>query len=218
MQIESRTLQLLKNFSGINPSIAFKSGSVLKTMSPTKTIIAQANVEEEFPQEFAIHDLSKFLAVLSLFDKPELGFEPKLVTIASGKNKVKYTYCDPKHITLPPAKELKLPTSDVQFTLTPEMFSSTIKAMSVLGLPELLVVGSDGVLSLQAADTKNKSGDTYVIEIGETDKNFTAIFKAENLKILPGTYEVTISSKGFSHFKGDKLDYWIAIEATSTFE
>lgn len=218
MQFEPRTLQVLKNFNSINPNLGFKKGSVIKTISPNRTIIAKATVPESFPQDFAIYDLSKFLSVLSLFDKPELKFHEKFLQIVRDKNKVNYTFADSDHVKHAPEKDLKLPSVDVEFTMTPEMFSSVTKAMSVLGLPEIVIEGKNGVLSLQARDSKNPSGDLYAVEVGETSKTFTVIFKAENLKLLPGSYEVQVSSKGFSYFKGAGIDYWVAIESSSKFE
>ena len=72
MKLTSRTLQVLKNFSTINPSLLFKNGSVITTMSPNKTVMARATVGEVFPQTYAIYDLSRFIGVLSMFNDPDV--------------------------------------------------------------------------------------------------------------------------------------------------
>lgn len=218
MNLSPRTLQVVKNFSTINPSIQFKEGDVLKTISPTKTILAEAKLDQTFPQEFAIYDLSKFLSVISLLKEPELSFESKQVKIHSGNEKIFYTYADPSTIQVPPSKEIKMPAVDVSFTLTQESFTSVSKATSVLGVPEIAVVGDNGQILLQAFDSNNPTGDYYSLAIGETDKRFRAIFKSENLKMLPGVYNVQISRNGLSLFKGEFVEYWIAVEQSSTFE
>lgn len=218
MKLDAKTLKILKNFNAINKSILFRPGNVLATISPTKTIFARATVENSFDREFAIYDLSKFLSVHSMFADPEITLEDRQLVLSKDKNKIRYTYADKSTIVAAPEKQLKLPSVDVQFTLTQEMFDSVDKAMGILSLPEMAVVGKNGVLSLQALDSKNPSGDTFVVEIGETDKEFNIIFKGENLEILPANYEVSVSSKMISQFKSDEVDYFIAVEAASTFE
>lgn len=222
MQINQRTLQLIKNFSTINPSIQFKKGNVMRTVSPNKTIMASAKVDQEFPVDFAIYDLSKFLSVLSLFKKPNLDFEEKQVRISAGNEKIYFTYADPETIKYAtPKKEIKLPHVDVAFTVTPEMLASVSKATSVLGVPDIAIVGEEGKIMLRAFDSDHKTSDFYSFEIGETDKYFKAIFKAEYLKLIPQTYNVQIcktEDTALSQFSGDGINYWIAIELNSTFE
>lgn len=219
MNINSRTLQILKSFSVINPSISFKSGNVIRTISPTKTVMAKAEIEDSIDTPFAIYDLSRFLGVLSLFEEPVLTIDGKTVSI-TGKNgdNINYVCADPSNIVTPPEKELKLPSTDVTFTMKSDDFSRVIKALSVLSLPEIAVVGDGSKVFLQAVDSKNPTGDVYKTPVGETDRKFRVIFKSENLKILPGDYEVSISKAGISHFVGTGVEYWIAVEGVSNFE
>jgi hypothetical protein len=55
--------------------------------------------------------------------------------------------------------------------------------------------------------------------VGETDKEFTFNFKVENIKIIPGAYDVVVSQKLLSQFSNSKynLCYYIALEPDSTF-
>jgi len=218
MKLDAKTLKILKNFSDINQSIQIKSGNVLSTISGTKTILAKAKVADTFPTTFAIYDLSKLLSVLSLFQEPEIDFDKNQLVVSKDKNKVHYTYADPKTIVLPPEKEIKLPTTDVQFTLTQEMFTAVSKAMSILSLPEMAVVGENGELKLCAIDSKNPSGDSYEVDLGVAESDFRVIFKNDNLKLIPGNYNVSVSSKGLSRFVGDNIEYFIAVESSSTFK
>lgn len=219
MNLDPRTLQILKSFAAINPSIHFKDGTTLKTISPTKTVMAKAILTDGFEQPFAIYDLSRFLGVLSLFENPDLTITDKHVEIR-GKNgdSINYVVADASNIVTPPEKDIKLPSIDATFSLKADDFSRVIKALSVLGLPEIAVVGDEGKVFLQAADSKNPTGDVYRTPVGETDRTFRAIFKSENLKILPGDYEVEISKAGLSHFTGEGVEYWIAMEGTSKFD
>jgi len=217
MKISTNTVNVLKNFAKINPSILIQEGNTLKTISPSKTIMAKANVDTNFSNKFAIYNLDRFLSTMSLFTDPELKFGDRLVSIVEGERKTDYVYADEATITKAPEKEINLPSVDVTFTLTNEHLKDVEKAAGVLGLPEILVVGDGSTVFLQAADSKNPSGDVYSIKIGETNKTFKAIFKAENIKIIPGEYEVSISSRGISHFNGKEAEYWIAVEQSSSF-
>jgi len=217
MKIDANTINVLKNFAKINPSIVIQEGNTLKTISPSKTIMAKANVTTDFGKRFAIYNLDRFLSTLSLFSNPELNFKEKFIDISDENKNTHYTYADEGAITKAPEKEINLPSVDVTFTLTNDNLKDVEKAAGVLQLPEIVVAGDGTNVYLQAADSKNPSGDVYSIAIGTTDKTFKAIFKSENIKIIPGDYTVNICSKGISHFKGTDAEYWIAVESTSTF-
>lgn len=217
MKLTTNTVNIFKNFSKINPSILIQEGNVLKTISPSKTIMAKAKVDNDFSRKFAIYNLDRFISTVSLFNDPELKFGDKSVEIFDGNKKSQYTYADESTITKAPDKEINLPSVDVRFTLTHDNLKDVEKASGVLSLPEIVIVGDGTNVFIQAADTKNPSGDVYSINIGDTDKTFKAIFKAENIKIIPGDYEVSISSRGISHFSGKDVEYWIAVESSSQF-
>jgi hypothetical protein len=217
MKIDTNTINVLKNFAKINPSIVFPEGNVLKTISPSKTIMAKSEVTTRFEKRFAIYNLDRFISTLSLFNDPELNFKDKFVEIYDSNRKIRYTYADEGTITKAPEKEISLPSIDVTFTLSNENLKDVEKGAGVLQLPEIIVVGDGSTISLQAADSKNSTSDVYSVEIGTTDKVFKAIFKLENIKIIPGEYTVSISARGISHFLGKEAEYWIAVEQSSTF-
>ena len=217
MRISTNTLNVLKNFAKINPSIAIPAGNVLKTISPSKTIMSKAEIDTEFPQSFAIYSLDRFISTISLFNDPVLDFGENSVEIRDGNKSTHYVYAEESTIAKAPEKELNLPSIDASFTLENESLRDVEKAAGVLGLPEISVVGEAGKIYLRAVDSKNPSGDVYSVEIGEGNKEFMAIFKSENIKILPDNYEVNISTRGISHFSGPQAEYWIAVEQSSKF-
>ena len=221
MNLSEKTFNLLKNFSTINQSILFKKGNTLRTMSVMKNILAEANIEEEIPQDFAIYDLVRFLNGISLLQEPELDFQnDSHLTIRDGKNKrTKYFFADPSVIVAPPDKSLTLPSEDVSFTLDNETLIRLLKASAINQLPDLSAVGGNGVVKLVVRDKKNDTSNKTGIIVGETDKEFSFNFKVENIKILPGTYEVIISQKLLSRFVNNNynLTYFIALEPDSTF-
>jgi hypothetical protein len=220
MKLSENTLTVLKNFAGINNSILVKQGNRLRTISVAKNILAEADITEEFPREFAIYDLNQFLNGLSLHQDPDLDFaEESHITIREGKRRVKYFYADPNVIISPPEKEIKLPSQDVCFQLETGSLEKLLKAAAVYQLPDLSAVGGAGVIRLVVRDKKNDTSNEYSIVVGETDKEFTFNFKVENIKIIPGAYDVVVSEKLLSQFTNTKfgVTYYIALEPDSTF-
>jgi hypothetical protein len=217
MKFSARTTQVLRNFSSINPSIQFNKGTTLRTISPNKTMMAKAKLADNIEGDFAIYDLSRLLGVTSMFQDPTFKLEERKVRIESEGRTVSYTYADPSTIVVPPNKDINIDSFDVEFDLTQENLAEIMKAIGILGLPELAVVGEDGNILLRAMDTKNPSSDKYDITVGETDKEFVAVFKTDNLKLLSDNYKVGISSKSIAHFESTDIEYWVSIESNSTF-
>ena len=75
-------------------------------------------------------------------------------------------------------------------------------------------------MTLVVRDKKNDTSNNFNIVVGETSSEFAFNFKVENIKILPGTYDVVVSQKLLSRFtsKNHDLTYYIALEPDSTFE
>ena len=221
MKLSDSTLTVLKNFAGINNSILVKEGKKLRTISVAKNILAEANITEEFPRDVAIYDLNQFLNGLGLHSDPDLDFSPEsYIAIKEGKRRVKYFYADPQVITAPPEKEINLPTEDVCFQLDSTALDKLLKAAAVYQLPDLSAVGENGVVKLVVRDKRNDTSNEYAVVVGETTKNFTFNFKVENIKIIPGAYDVVVSQKLLSKFTNTNfnLKYYIALEPDSTFE
>ena len=220
MKLSEKTLTVLKNFAGINNSILVKQGTQLRTISVAKNILAEANIEEEFPRQFGVYDLNQFLNGLSLHQDPDLDFtEESYLNIREGKRRVKYFFADPQVIISPPDKQITLPSEDVHFQLESSALDKLLKAAAVYQLPDLCVVGEAGAVRLVVRDKKNDTSNSYSVAVGETDKEFSFNFKVENIKIIPGSYDVVVSSKLLSEFKNStyNLKYYIALEPDSTF-
>ena len=221
MQLSDKTLNLLKNFAGINQSILFKQGKTIRTISVMKNILAEATVTEEFSKDFGVYDLNQFLNGLSLHQSPELDFKNDgYVVIREGKMRSKYFFADPNVIVTPPDKDITLPSEDVCFEISTEQLDKLLKAAAVYQLPDISAVGEGGVIKLVVRDKKNDTSNDFAIVVGETTNEFSFNFKVENIKVLPGTYEVVVSKKLLSRFesKNHDLTYYIALEPDSTFD
>ena len=221
MKLSDSTLSLLKNFSTINQSILFKQGSKLRTISVMKNILAEATIDEEFPKDFGIYDLNQYLNGLALHNSPELDFiNDGYVVIKEGRSRSKYFFADPSVIITPPEKSIDLPSEDVTFDLSTDQLDKLLKAAAIYQLPDLAVVGKDGVVKVVVRDKKNDTSNDFAITVGETDATFSFNFKVENIKILPGTYSVVCCQKNLSRFvsKTHDLTYFIALEPDSTYD
>lgn len=225
MQLDNETLDILKNFSTINPSLMVKVGNTIKTISLTQTVIAKAKLKQEFTSNFAIYDLSNFISAMSMFSSTELNFEDERFVVLSNAEKtamVHYFFADPSTIIKPPEREMTIAETKVKFQLTKAALADIIKAVSVLSLPELAVVGDGKQISVQAVDSKNPSSNLYKQVIGDSSAEFNVYFKIENIKMLPIDYNVSISSPkskqgvGIAHFASPDVEYWIAIEQHSS--
>ncbi len=221
MELSNNTLNILRNYSSINQNILIKAGSTIKTISEARNVVATANIEQEFPKDFGIYDLNEFIGVIGLVDNPTCNFEDDFVIVSngSGRSKVKYFYAAEETLTAP-TKDVTMPEADVKFKLPNDTLNQLKKAASTLGHKELSIRAKDGVLSLSIQENQNATSNAYSIDMdGEfkQDAVFNFIIDISNLKLLPGDYNVEISSKLISQFSMDNMKYWIALEKTSTY-
>ena len=222
MKLSNQTISVLKNFASINQNLVIKEGNEITTMSAMKNIVAKAEVEETFTKEVAIYDLNEFLAALSLFTNPILKFEENFLTITEENSNrgtsLKYFYSDPS-VATSPSKTITMPSTEVTFKLSDEDLNKVQRAAGVIGAPDLVLEKTDKGTQLTVKDKKNDTANNYSIDIDvKSEGNYNFYFKTENLKVLPGTYDVEVSSKNISHFQNGKTEYWIALEPESKYE
>jgi hypothetical protein len=217
MKLSDTTISVLKNYSSINQNLKIGAGNNLVTMSAMKNIVAQSKVEETFEKDVAIYDLNEFLAAMSLFDSPELDFEDEYLMMGNeGRtSSLKYWYSDPSVVTTV-TKDIEMPSTEVTFTLSSDELSHITKAAAVIGAPDMVLENG----KLRVTDKKNQTANAFsmdVIQKGSEVVDYKFWFKVENLKLMPGTYDVSVSSKKISHFKNTNVDieYYIALEPES---
>jgi len=222
MEINENTLEVLQNFATINQNILIRPGQDIRTISEARNILGKATLDIEFPMEFGVYNLNEFLGALSIVDKPNLDFKEQHVQIgdSSGRSKIKYFFSSPDTLTFS-EKDITMPECEVKFTLDQSTIKKLKNAASTLGHKELIITGNNNLLTLTVTDSGNSTANSYSIDIdGEYESEmFKFILDIENLKILPGDYEVNISSKLISHFvnKEKSVQYWVALEKTSNY-
>lgn len=213
-------MNVLRNFSIINPSLVFKQGNVIRTISKQENILARATVDDSFDNNFTIYDLNRFLSVLSSMDNPDIGVDGgSSLVISDDKSKVRYGLSDEVLVVSPPQDDIELSNAKIHFRLNSDNFTKIVKMAGVMGLPNIVVRGDRKNISIAAIDVKNADSDVFSIDVGETSLEFQTIFNYENLKIVNADYDVSISTDGISHFSrvAGNLDYWIATESGSSF-
>ena len=213
--ITKPTIEVLKNFCSINKSIVIKPGNQIATLSINKNILAIADVEEQFDKQISIYDLGVFLGGLSLFDQPKIDTSKEnylTVSDTAGRSKTRFFYADPDVITQPPEKEITLPSIDVNFRLDQSVLQQLQRAASVYQLPDLCLYGDGTDIQLRVTDKKNDSSNSFSVGVGETTEEFCYCFKVENLILLPGSYQVSVSKTNVALFQGEGIKYFIALE------
>ena len=220
MKLSKETLALFKNYAGINSNLLLKAGNKLSTISSQKNVMSDVTVTETFPVDFGIYDLNEFLGAMSIFEDPELTFEDKVRKITQGNMSIKYFAADASVLTAP-SKSITFPSAEINFELSNQMLTMIQRTASVLKASVVSIVGADGKVTIVVGDKKNATGNSFSEPVGTTDKSFRVNLKVENLKMIPGDYSVSVSSKKISRFKsstnGD-LVYYVAVEADSTFD
>lgn len=220
MKLSKETLALFKNYAGINSNLLLKQGNKLSTISSQKNVMSDVTVTETFPVEFGIYDLNEFLGAMSIFDDPELTFDGKVCKITQGNMSIKYFAADASVLTAP-TKSITFPTAEINFELSNQMLNMIQRTASVLKASDVSIVGADGQITIVVGDKKNATGNSFSEPVGTTDKSFKVNLKVENLKMIPGDYSVSVSSKKISRFKSSTqsdLVYYVAVEADSTFD
>lgn len=211
MKFSQETIKILKNFSTINQNILFKEGSEISTSNAGSSILSRCKVQESFPSDFGIYDLPRFLATLSLFSDPEIEIKSKSMEIRQGKKKINYTFTEPALINAPPNKDLTITDPVAQFDITAEGFSELMKAVSVLSISNISIIGDGSDINIKVIDPKDKSGDVYTAHVGKSDKEFSIDVAAENLSLLSMDYTVKIADT-YLEFSSGNVSYWVASE------
>lgn len=219
MKLSENTLSVLKNFSAINSGLVLQQGKTQKTISPEKSILVEVEIEDTIPNQFGIYDLNQFLGNITTLGNPDLTFEEKSVLMNDGEITLSYYSCSTNLIVSPPDKELKLKQVDVSFRLTNAILSKLLKLASMNSLTHLSVVGKNGEIRLQTHEKANDTSNHASFKLNDyAGADFAASFKVENIKLIPGDYDVEIQLGAFAKFIAtggifkDKIKYFIALE------
>ena len=226
MKLSTNTMSILKNFAGINEGIYVKAGNVIETISKQKNILARAELTDTFESEFGIHDLSNFLGTLTLSRdaQPEIEIEEKNIVIKGlgGRSSTKYRKASKETILVPPDKTISMDNAEIKFSLDAPDLEWISRVASALGSPNIAFVSDGQTLNIETFDAKDDSSHVNSTKINDNGAGvkYRMVFATENLRFVPGAYEVTIASKGIGHFKNTAMsvEYWVTTETGSKYE
>jgi len=222
VQISKNTINVLKNFISINKSIVINPGNKITTMSVNKTIIAYAEVEEDFTKQIPIYDLGFVINGLALFENPVFDLSKEKCLIIRDSNSKSHTeifYADPEIIQKAP-DQIRFPSTYCKFRLSYNDIAKLQRAASIYQVKDLCFY-SDGTGSIVASvrDKENDTSNAFSVIVGEDDREFCFCMKMENLRVMaaeksPLFYEVEISDANAAKFvdSKSKLEYFIALE------
>lgn len=220
MKLSAQTLNVLKNFCGINVNMLVKPGKVLRTISPARNVFAKAELPDEFPQEFAIYDLNSFIATLTLFSDFEVDFAKDHATISANDASIKYYFASPSIVEGAPDKEIVMDETLFSFKMTPEDVAAITKVASVLNAPQISITSKKGKVTVTLNDRKESTSHSYNKVVGKSEIDFDVIIRVENFKLMAGNYTVEVAKKkdrGVLIFKCEDfpMTYWLTVETDS---
>ena len=216
MNLNERTLSVLKNFATINSGIVIRKGTVQKTISPEQTILVEVTLEDSFPENFGVYDLNQFLGNVGTLNNPSLSFTPEVVQMNDGEIELNYHACSENLIISPPdGKELIMKDPDVVFSLSQASLQKLLRISAMNNLPNISILGNKNGLYVRSHELKNDTSNFANMRVADYDgKEFIVSFKTENLRLIPDNYTVQIKVGGFSCWTNasNTLKYFIAME------
>jgi hypothetical protein len=213
MKLSEQTIAILKNFATINSSIKFVAGNEIRTISQGGEMVAVAKVAETFPQDFAIYDLSRFIACANLLGEPTLEFSENFVVLSGENNSIRYGYTDPTLFDGANYTKLYAISNQIaEIEISQLKLQKIRQSASVLGSPNISVIGDGAGVNLIAHDLKNKSSDRYKVAVGSCGAKFTVNYRLEDFKMISDDYDLKISDGIITKFVGNLVTYNIAAE------
>lgn len=224
VNVSAQTIDVLKSFEEVNKSIMFRKGNLINSRSLGSNIVAEYQCEEEFPEDFPVYELSRFLSGLALFESPSLWFNSEeYVTIRNsrGNRSGRYFYSDPSIVEdASPERRVKFPEETVvmQFKISNSDLDSLLRARTIYDINDLRIEGSDSGISITLFDSDNETNNTFRLDLpGSSSTDQIALMKINNIlaaKSVKGDYDVSITDNLITRWKHTTLDlvYYIATE------
>ena len=206
MKLSPTSEVILSNFASINPNLYVYPGNYIKAKSGVAELVVEANLDVEFPVEFGIYDMSKFLSAIDLVEDASLDFNDKSVRIYNDSVSLKYNYADRDALNVYENNPADIVgEAKVAFDLKRNQLDSLKKAASILKHEHIAFVSEGGklVARVDTINTMNKAvaRDTYEMAFDiEVDADFRYVVKLSQLVMIPGDYRVEFSSTNRNHF------------------
>lgn len=240
IQLAPETIAAFKTLYSIDQSLRINhedldendpTKTIIRTKSINKTTCCKIVVDQVFPRDLHIYDLSQFISVLSIVEDPVIDLsKDNYMTIksADGKQKLRYFEANPEMVESYASRDPVLPNEDLQVVVTEAQFKRVLIAASTLKL-DFIGFQGDGESVYITAFNKNEGGDEeetnhFRIEIGETDKNFNMFYKlgTQNVQIMSGKGDLMFTIDGSSKISQAETTngevFWFTFNASSEWE
>lgn len=223
MKLSKNTLNTLKNFSQINPSIILNPGNLIMTRAVSGVTYAEYECEDTITDEIGIYDLNGFLSVMSQLGEDSditTDFVNQTITISNNRATVFLPASDASTIVVP-KQRINFPAADIVFELTSAQLEEVVKLSRTVGADSIAITTEKGRVKVKGFSTA--SGDSmktlFSTDIAEYEgtNTFNIVVRLANMPLADKTtYKVMVNVKGAVKFEAPNLGYVVAIEECST--
>lgn len=227
LSLSPTTLKIIKNFRRFTKDgVAFAAGTTQRILLQSKSVFAEAELPDAFPQDLAVYDMDLLLSTLSLFDAPKIEFTPKKMVISTdapgAKLSVMMNYSDPSLIDadLTPKRTLSSDNPALTFTMSQYTLNTLKKTAGMLNLTHLYVSTKDDGILFSADDPKIPNSNGFTLQVPDSDVTVndntyerSMRFQVEHFGfLLDGDYTVSMAGWKYAAFKNTNLpiNYFIA--------
>lgn len=222
MKLSKNAISILNNFANISDRIKIKQGKEIRIVSDNgngdvngngKNVVAIAELDIEFPQDFDIIGLKNFLNTLNAFKNPELEFYENYVSIKEDDNEYCYYRSNGKLIRDPHyGKNFVFNESLYEFDLSKEQLIRIGKAANLL--KSLSTTGSSLIRFYKNENSEiiievKLSGEdpvknNYRIIIGKDDSDISFDFYIESkyITLIEDDYRIILYPSKCMKFQG----------------
>jgi hypothetical protein len=214
MILSPKTVAAFKMLRQVNPRILVKPGNHLSSVSASGKVIAHIRVPDEFPREFALYDLSKFLAAISMHDAPDIEFGDKSLTIGSGTGATVMWYSVAPNIRgVPDEKKIRGIAPLSEFLLPGETLAAIMGAARALHLEQVRLVADGATIRAVVANVGDRGSDSYSAHVAETTAKFSLVFGVDPFGLVTGDHVVRVIGNGHVIMFAPDDSYFVVLAA-----
>lgn len=199
MQISQNTLNLLKNYVGINSGINIpKDSNRIITTDIKGGSWSSAVVDETFDGDIVVGNLAQFLNAVDFFDNPEFEIDEKYITITSSDGKeIKYQQSISAAVEQPNKTVKSVDKYNATLHLSSADIKSALKAARTLGIDMVgFVYNKDGcyfIVNDPSIKANSFSIPITTPDVSDDTNEFTVYVRIANFKLMTDyDYEVKI--------------------------
>lgn len=226
MNLSNNAVVILNNCAKLQQSVVIEQGNVIKTTNITKSVVLYATVKDEFPMDFGIYDLRKFLKTFKVLDNPNLQFEDGKIIMSKEGKEVAFTTTPTEMILTPPDQEKMEDHLDMsgtaKFVLSNEILEQVNEMDSILRLGSMMISWDGEAANILLYEEGNPTSDKYKIpldniEVSSNIESFKACIEIEKLKLIPVNYEAVLTKNNILKLSHNNVTYYSTLKNGTEF-